>query len=156
MIKVENIKPLHANWPIQAYHYLKIIFFGFQKSSHNWSCKGSAFPNQSWRKPFWRSANFVMIDYNMKGKYNLSQHSDMTFTPNGRGVLHLLDATSRSWPLFFFFLPNDNPSETTKNVFSSKKFFLLWRYLNFCIFSPSTLSRLEVTNESGIIYDLIN
>ena len=103
LIKVENIKPLHANWPIQAYHYLKIIFFGFQKSSHNWSCKGSAFPNQSWRKPFWRSANFVMIDYNMKGKYNLSQHSDMTFTPNGRGVLHLLDATSRSWPLFFFY-----------------------------------------------------
>ena len=37
-----------------------------------------------------------MIDYNMKGKYNLSQHSDMRFTPNGRDVLHLLDATSRS------------------------------------------------------------
>ena len=27
----------------------------------------------------------------MKGKKNLSQHSDMTFTPNGRGVLHFHD-----------------------------------------------------------------
>ena len=100
-VRLKNIKPLHANWPIQAYHYLKILFFGVQESSHNWSFKGSAFPNQSWRKPFWRNANFVMIDYNMKGKYNLSQHSDMSFTPNGRGVFYIYLMLRQGSFLFF-------------------------------------------------------
>ena len=32
---------------------------------------------------------------------------------------------------FFYFSPNDNPSKTMKNVFSSKKLFLFLRYSNF-------------------------
>ena len=34
-VRLKNIKPLHANWPIQTYPYLKTLFFGIQESSHN-------------------------------------------------------------------------------------------------------------------------
>ena len=71
-VKLKNIKPLHANWIIEAYHYLRstknIIFFGVHKNSHNWSCKGNAFPYKCMPKPFWGSTKFVMIDYDMKNK----------------------------------------------------------------------------------------
>ena len=32
-----------------------------------------------------------MIGYSMKDKYNLSQHSDIAFTPNQKGGLNLLE-----------------------------------------------------------------
>ena len=82
-----------------------------------------------------------MIDYTMKGKYNLSQHSDMSFTPNGRGVFYIYLMLRQG--RFLFFSPDDNPSETTKNAFSSKKFFFLWRYLNLCNFFPFNTFRIR-------------
>ena len=41
----------------------------------------------------------------------------------------------------FYFSPNDGPSKTMKNIFSSKKLFSFWRYSHFCVsvfpsFSP--------------------
>ena len=64
-----------------------------------------------------------MIDYNMKGKYNLSLHSDMTFTANGRGVLHLLDATEGRDRYFLFFHQMITLQKLRKMLFHLKSSF---------------------------------
>ena len=70
-----------------------------------------------------------------------------------------LKACVRNLLFFFIFSGNGSPLKTMKNLFyfTRKALFVLeiFKFLYFFLFL-STVSRFKRTNESGIIYDVIN
>ena len=82
-----------------------------------------------------------------------------THTIHTHTYTHTLKLVSAIFYQIYIFSANDSPSKTVKNVFYfiEKALFVL-EIFKFLWFFPflSTLSILKRTNESGIIYDVMN
>ena len=131
---MKNIKPLHAKWPNQAYHYLKILFFGVQESSHNWSCKEAHSPIKAGESPFeeMQISLWLIITWKVNIIY-LSIQTWHSLLMERVFYIYFMLRQGRD-RYFLFFHQMITLQKLRKMLFHLK--FLLWRYLNFCNFFP--------------------